>query len=98
VERFGLSQHQAELEQAAADRSGELLRPRGGDHPAPPTDEELVVEPLAQPPKTVAHRRLCEPEARGSPAHAALLHEGIEGDEEVEVDLGSMNIVHALDE
>ncbi|MNL09897.1 hypothetical protein D3C87_1306760 [compost metagenome] len=49
------------------------------------TDEQRILERVAQPVQPVRQRRLGDAQARGGPGNAALLHERHENRQEIEV-------------
>jgi hypothetical protein len=82
--------------QAPPDRGAELERARRGGEPVPLPAEERVVEERAQLREAVAHRGLRDADARGGSGHAALFEEGIERDEEIQVDRVKIHAVNIL--
>jgi hypothetical protein len=60
--------------------------PRGRHHLAPRPNQDGVVEEVAQPGESPAHGGLAEPDACRGAAHAALGQQGVESDQEIQVD------------
>ena len=68
-----------------ADPRLQQFGPRRQHHAPAGAHEQRVAELLADPRQRVAHRRRRQPEPRRRPRDAALLQQGVEGDEEAEV-------------
>ena len=74
---FGLGPRDRGVE-AAGEVDG--LGAGGEEHTAPATDEERIIEQLAEATEGVAHRRLGDARALGRLGDASFAGEGIEGD------------------
>lgn len=84
-------EHLLELGEASPDPLPERLAERR-EQPAP--KEERIVEEHPQLREAVAHRGLAEPRAPSGRGHGALREEGIERNEEVEVDRADIHAVN----
>ncbi|MNJ20982.1 hypothetical protein D3C77_153250 [compost metagenome] len=92
---------------SAADRGGDriqrwreqgedLHRPRRRFHAAPGTHEQRVVEQVAQARQGGADGRLAEEQFLCRTGHATLVHQGLEDDQQVQVDATQVVTVHRL--
>ena len=86
LERGRQCQGSGNIGQRPMDRPGQFQRPGGRLHAPVAPHEQRVVEQAAQPVERLAHGGLAEPVARGGAGNVALRHEGVEYDQEVEVD------------
>src|SRR5712691_966958 len=68
------------------DRQGQLLGPRRGNHALGAADEQLVLQHMTQPGQSMTHRWLTKTEAVAGARHASFLHDGVENDEQIQVD------------
>ena len=94
VERRRRRERPRDLVERAPDGGGERLGADRGDHPVAAPHEERVSREGAQSRQRVAHRALRDPDARRRARHVALFEEGVERDEEVQVDRTEMHAVH----
>ena len=85
-ERFGFVEGAREADQAAAQRDREGFGAGGEDHAASAADQERVVEELAEATKGVAHCGLSDAGTLSGFGDASLAGQGVEGDQEIEVD------------
>jgi hypothetical protein len=92
-----LEQRRLDRAQRAADRPGERQGARGRPDAVGRADEQLVLEEPAQAAERVAHRRLADADALRGPGDAALGQEGVEGDQEVEVEPAQIGVVDEQD-
>ncbi len=94
--RFGEGAREAD--QSAAERNGKRFGAGGEDHAAPASDQERIVEQLAKATEGVAHRRLRHPCTLGGFGDIAFAGQGVEGDQEIEIDavevVGGMSLAH----
>ena len=72
-------------------RADQRLGARGGHERRALADEQRIVEEPAQPAERVAHARLAEPDALRRPRDAALAEQGVERDEQVEVEAAEVH-------
>jgi hypothetical protein len=93
IEGLAAGQERLHLGERGPHGLGERQRPGGGPHPLGPAGEQLVAEQGAQAGEIVAHRRLAEPDPGRGAGDAALREQGVEGDEEVEVEAGQISVV-----
>lgn len=74
------------------DRRGQLQRTGSGQHAALGADEQRVAEAIAQAHEHAADRRLGQRQALGGAGHAALVEQGVQGLEEVEVEVSDIRL------
>ena len=84
-----------DLGERVADALRQRFGARGGDHVVAAAHEQLVPERVAQPIEGVADRRLAQPDHVAGPRHAALLHQRVEGLEQVEIEGGEIHVAHS---
>ena len=95
LETLGPAHRAGDLVQRRRQQGGDLLGPRRGFHAAPGADEQRIVEQGAQPCQGRADRRLAEKQLFRGTGDAALEHQGLEHDEQVEVDATQIGTVHS---
>ena len=98
-ERLRFGEGSREADQTAAQGNGEGFGAGREHHAASAANQERVVEELAEATEGVAHRGLSDARALGGLGDAALARQGVEGDQEVEVDavevVRGMSAAHA---
>ena len=62
----------------------------GRRHLGPLLDQQIIVEQVAQPGKTGAHRRLADAKPPRGPRDVPLAHQDIEGNQQIEVDVSKV--------
>ncbi|MND65948.1 hypothetical protein D3C80_573340 [compost metagenome] len=80
------TQPQLQQIQGLAHRAVEHLRMGGGRHAASGALEQGLAQLAAQPRQGVTHCGLAHVQARGGPRQVLLLHQGIEHQQQVQVD------------
>ncbi|MNP27858.1 hypothetical protein D3C76_1207890 [compost metagenome] len=80
------TQPQLQQVQRLAHRAIEHLGMRGGRHATGGALEQGLTQLAAQPRQGVAHRGLAHVQARGGPRQVLLLHQGLEHQQQVQVD------------
>lgn len=74
----------------------DFLGSRGGLHAASGTDEQRVVEQRAQARQRGADGRLAEEQFLCGAGHAAFVHQGLEHDQQVQIDAAQVVSVHGV--
>jgi len=86
--------------QRLADTGRQHLRPGGRVHGRARSNQQIVVEQQPQRGEAMAHRGLLHAQPRGRTRDATLLHEGVEGHQEVQVERPQIEVIngrHASD-
>ncbi len=86
AEGLGELKRALDVRERAAEEFGEVQRARRRLQARRAAHEQLVPQQRPEAGQGRAHRRLGAADARPGPGDAALGHEGVEGDEQVEVD------------
>jgi hypothetical protein len=94
IERLGRCHDALDAAQDRPQVLDQVLRERARSHSTSHLDEQRITELLAQPRQRVTHRRLRAAEACGRSRDAALGHQHLERDEEVEVEAGQIDLAH----
>jgi len=94
IEGQPLPQQRVGVGQQAAEGLRQLLRARGGHHPAAGAHEQLVAEQRPETPEGAAHGRLCQADAGRRAGDVALDQEGVEGHQQVQVHPSEMIYNH----
>jgi hypothetical protein len=68
-----------------------------GRHALRRADEQIILKRLAKPGERVAERRLGHVQARGRLGHAAVLHHGVEHDEQIEIQRAQIHATSVLE-
>jgi hypothetical protein len=98
VERTGRPQHAGHVVEGAADRLAQPARQGGRRHPAARPDQQGIAEQVAQPAERARRRRLAEPDRRRRAGDVLRLEQGVEDDQEIEVDPGEgVAVIHGVD-
>ncbi len=82
------------LQQGRVQGRADLQRPGRRLHAGGAAREQLVVEQQPQPPQGMADRRLAEAQPVAGPGDVALVQQGVEHPQEIQVDLTEMNSAH----
>ena len=98
VERIGASDHVPRLREHEADLLGERFGARRRDHALRMLQEQRIVEQTAQPPEPVADRRRRQLQPLSGAADVALLEDGLEHHEQVQVHAREINFIQHIAE
>src|SRR4051794_18955672 len=94
VEAGGGAEDPMHASEGRGGRLTQLLGQRRELVPVPVTGEQLVVEVPPEPAQSRGHRRLTESEAAGGPGDVLLLQEGVQGDQQVQVEVAQRGCTH----
>ena len=92
-ERLGL-EGPLHFREGVAQRQRQLLRPRCRHHSFRGADEQLILHQIPQAVQGMAQGWLAHAEPFPRPRHAAVLHDGLEHDEQVEIEGSPIHLRH----
>lgn len=95
VELRGAADRRRDGVECRGEQGEDFRRSGGGLHAAPGAHEQWIIEQAAQPRQCSADRRLTEKQLFRRTRDAALMHQGLENDEQIEVDATQVVAIHA---